>query len=43
LELRVLMEELLRLAQRVEPIAGKPPTLSVYPASGFAVLPLRIG
>ena len=43
LELRVLMEELLRRTSRIEPIPGKAPTLSVYPASGFAVLPLRIG
>ena len=43
LELRVLIEELLRRASRIEPVPGKPPTLSVYPASGFAVLPLRIG
>jgi cytochrome P450 len=43
LELRVLMEELLRRTRRIEPVPGKPPTLSVYPASSFAVLPLRIG
>ncbi|MBL8540634.1 MAG: cytochrome P450 [Betaproteobacteria bacterium] len=42
LELRVLMEELLRRTQRIEPVAGKPPTLAVYPASGFSELPLRI-
>jgi cytochrome P450 len=42
LELRVLVEELLRRASRIEPISGNPPTPAVYPASGFAALPLRI-
>ncbi|HQR53995.1 MAG TPA: cytochrome P450 [Burkholderiales bacterium] len=42
LELRVLMEELLRRTQRIDPVAGKPPTLATYPASGFSELPLRI-
>ncbi|MFO1207287.1 MAG: cytochrome P450 [Burkholderiales bacterium] len=42
LELRVLMEELLRRTQRIEPVAGRPPTLATYPASGFSELPLRI-
>ncbi len=43
LELRVLMEELLRRTTLIEPSPDTPPTLAVYPASGFAVLPLRIG
>lgn len=43
LELRVLIEELLGRTGRIEPVPGKAPTLAVYPASGFAVLPLRIG
>ncbi len=43
LELRVLMEELLRRTRRIEPVPGKSPMLAVYPASGFSELLLRIG
>lgn len=43
LELRVLMEELLRRTRRIEPVPDKPPTLAVHPASGFSELRLRIG
>jgi cytochrome P450 len=41
LEMRVFMEELLGQTNTVETIAEKIPTLAVYPASGFANLPLR--
>ncbi len=41
LEMRVFMEELLRQTSALETIAGKKPTLAVYPAGGFAILPLR--
>lgn len=43
LELRVLMEELLGRTRRIEPVADRPPTLAVYPASGFSELRLRVG
>lgn len=42
MELRLVMEELLRGTALISPLAGKPPTLAVYPASGFATLPLQI-
>lgn len=42
MELRLVMEELLGGTARISPPAGKPPTLAVYPASGFATLPLQI-
>jgi cytochrome P450 len=42
LEMRVAMEELLARTTGIEPTAGTPPTGAVYPASGFAVLSLRI-
>jgi hypothetical protein len=42
LELRVFMEELLRRTTCIQPIPDKWPTKAVYPASGFATLPLRI-
>ena len=42
LEMRVAMEELLGRTTRIEPNPDKPPTVAVYPASGFAALPLRI-
>jgi len=41
LEMRVFVEELLRQTNTVETIAEKKPILAVYPASGFATLPLR--
>lgn len=43
MELRLVMEELLRQTSRISPVPGIPATLAVYPASGFATLPLRIG
>ncbi len=42
LEMRVAMEELLARTVRIEPVPDKPPTGAVYPASGFATLPLRL-
>jgi hypothetical protein len=42
LEMRVAMEELLGRTTRIEPSPGKPSTKAMYPASGFATLPLRI-
>ena len=42
LELRLFTEELLAATTEISPIAEKKPTLAVYPASGFVVLPLRI-
>lgn len=42
LELRVFMEESLSRTCEIATVAETPPTLAVYPASGFAILPLRI-
>jgi hypothetical protein len=42
LEMRVAMEELLGRTTHIEPSPGKPSTKAMYPASGFANLPLRI-
>jgi cytochrome P450 len=42
MELRVAMEELLARTTRIDPTPGRPPTGAMYPASGFAMLPLRI-
>ena len=42
MEMRVFMEELLQRTARIQPITDKPPTRAVYPASGFASLPMRI-
>jgi hypothetical protein len=42
LEMRVAMEELLGRTTHIEPSPGKPSTKAMYPASGFATLPLRI-
>jgi cytochrome P450 len=42
LELRVLMEELLTRTEQIAFVPGQPPTLAVYPASGFATLPMRL-
>jgi cytochrome P450 len=43
LEMRAFMEELLSSASDLATIPEKMPKLAVYPSSGFAVLPLRIG
>ncbi len=42
MELRVCMEVILECTRKIEPIAGKSPTIAIYPASGFATLPLRV-
>jgi cytochrome P450 len=42
LELRVFMEELLSRTGEIATVPEKAPALAVYPASGFATLPLRI-
>jgi cytochrome P450 len=42
LELRIVMEELLSRTRRISLVPAKPPKRAVYPASGFASLPLRI-
>jgi len=42
MELRVIMEELLKRTTAIDPVPDKLPTNAVYPASGFAALPLRI-
>jgi hypothetical protein len=42
LEMRVAMEELLGRSTHIEPDPGKPPAKAMYPASGFATVPLLI-
>ncbi len=42
LELRVVMEELLKRTLSLTPAPGRQPTLAVYPASGFSALPMQI-
>ncbi len=42
LEMRVFLEELLARTREMVIVPERPPTLAVYPASGFAILPLRI-
>ena len=42
MEMRLVMEELLGRTTLINPLPDKPPTSAVYPASGFATLPLRI-
>lgn len=42
LEMRVAIEELLGCTTRLDPSPDQPSTKAVYPASGFAALPLRI-
>lgn len=42
LELRVFMEELLARTDEITLAPGSAPTFAVYPASGFATLPLRV-
>lgn len=42
MELRVAMEELFKHTTSIEPVSDRSPTNAVYPASGFATLPLRI-
>ena len=42
MELRVVMEELLRRSTLISLVPGRPATRAVYPASGFSSLPLQI-
>ena len=42
MELRVVMEELLKHTTWIELVPGRSSTNAVYPASGFATIPLRI-
>lgn len=42
LELRVLMEELLSATDSISAAAGMPPVHAVYPASGFARVPVKV-
>jgi len=42
LELRIFLEELLARTREIALLPARPPSLAVYPASGFATLPLRI-
>ena len=42
MELRVAMEELLARSASIEPVAARPPTAAVFPASGFASLFVRL-
>ena len=42
MELRIVMEELLARSSQIALVPGKAPLKAVYPASGFAVLPLSI-
>ncbi len=40
--MRVFMEELLSCTGEIATVPEKAPKLAVYPAGGFATLPLRI-
>jgi cytochrome P450 len=42
LELRVVMEEMLKATRSMAPVPGRPPEVALYPASGFSTLPMRI-
>lgn len=42
MELRLMIEELLERTTSIQLVGDKAPTNAVYPASGFATLPLRI-
>jgi cytochrome P450 len=42
MELRVVMEDLLKHTAWIELVPGRSPANAVYPASGFATMPLRI-
>ena len=43
MEMRVSLEQLLASCTRIQTVPNKSPTRAVYPASGFANLPLQIG
>ncbi|KRB30142.1 cytochrome P450 [Mesorhizobium sp. Root172] len=42
LELRVVMEELLRPTQQIALVPGRQPAIATYPASGYSMLPVQI-
>ncbi|TGV67360.1 cytochrome P450, partial [Mesorhizobium sp. M00.F.Ca.ET.158.01.1.1] len=42
LELRVVMEELLKRTDKIALPLGRQPTIAIYPASGFSSLPMLI-
>lgn len=42
MELRIVMEELLKRTADIRPVQEKPPTNATYPGSGYSALPLRI-
>jgi cytochrome P450 len=42
LELRVVMEELLKSTQQIALVPGRQPAVASYPASGFSMLPMQI-
>ena len=42
LEMRVFLEELLARTREIATVPEKPAELAVYPASGYATLPLRV-
>ena len=42
LELRLVMEELLRCSRSISAVPEKTPLLARFPASGFSTLPLQI-
>lgn len=42
LELRVVMEELLKRTRNIALVPGRQPTIAIYPASGFSSLPMLI-
>ncbi|MCO5090707.1 cytochrome P450 [Bosea sp. (in: a-proteobacteria)] len=42
LELRVVMEELLKETREIALVPGWAPVRAIYPASGFSVLPMRV-
>lgn len=42
MEMRVCLEQLLERTTRIQDVPGNAPSLAVYPASGFATLPLQV-
>lgn len=42
MELRVIIEELLKYSTQIEPVSGKSPAHAVYPASGYSTLPVYL-
>jgi len=42
LELRIIIDELLKQTRQISPADGRQPAVAVYPASGFSALPLKL-